>query len=509
MKGILPQCFDNTSAMLRQAQHKESFEQDKSGSVADLLKIIFVLLVSGGLFSCSPKINPDKPNLSRSNFKLDSLPDSQINIPIQINLKPLYAYAEKNVDTIFTSPNYPNDWIYDGCGSRYKYSFRRSPLQLKAAVNSLKLGFMGYYKITGSTRACLNGTAVSPWSSPCRCGFNEDERRVNVQFTNSVNITPDYKILLSIKREEPVPLDKCEVCFWGQDITGLVMKGLRSELDLAKTDMEKNYGVTNIKPKVQLLWDELNKIYSLPSLGFLKLNPQRLHVNNLYAEGDSLHIHLGLSARPVVSFEKPIEVTTAVPPMQPVNTTNGFNIFLDAVLNYDSLNSILNANISGKTFDIDKGPVKRKFVVKECKLMGSGNEKLIVKVDFGGDEQGIAYLVGKPVYDAQTKMFEIKSLDFDIKTKDALLKAADWLFNRRIVNEISRYTKFDLSQYIETAKAMMNAQLNKEWMPGIRSNGIVNDLKLTGIYPTYQYLVIRSNCSGFLSIEAETIPFSF
>src|SRR4029078_3492626 len=129
----------------------------------------------------------------------------------------------------------------------------------------------------------------------------------------------------------------------------------------------------------------------------------------------------------------------------------------------------------------------------------TGNERLIVKVEFGGDEQGTAYLIGKPVYDAQTKMFQVKDMDFDIRTKDALLKAADWLFNRRIVNEISKYTRFDLSQYIETAKAMMNAQLNKEWMPGIRSNGVVNDLKLTGIYPMNQYLIIRSNCSGFLS----------
>src|SRR4026209_1954037 len=127
-----------------------------SSNATDFIKIIFILFVTETLFSCSPKINPDKPNLSRSNFKLDSLPDSQINIPVQINLKPLYAYAEKNVDTIFTSPNYPDEWIYDGCGARYKYSFRRSPLQLKASVNTLQLGFMEYYKITGSTRACLN-----------------------------------------------------------------------------------------------------------------------------------------------------------------------------------------------------------------------------------------------------------------------------------------------------------------------------------------------------------------
>ncbi|MBK5272287.1 MAG: hypothetical protein JJE22_14860, partial [Bacteroidia bacterium] len=67
------------------------------------------------LTSCSHKINPGKPVLTETDFKLDSLPDSEINIPIQINLKPLYTIAEKYVDTVYTSPNYPDDWVQDGC----------------------------------------------------------------------------------------------------------------------------------------------------------------------------------------------------------------------------------------------------------------------------------------------------------------------------------------------------------------------------------------------------------
>jgi hypothetical protein len=60
--------------------------------------------------------------------------------------------AEKNVDTVFTSPNYPEDWVYDGCDTRYKYYFRRGPLLMKASGTSLTVGFTGYYKISGATR---------------------------------------------------------------------------------------------------------------------------------------------------------------------------------------------------------------------------------------------------------------------------------------------------------------------------------------------------------------------
>ena len=143
------------------------------------------------LASCSKKIIPDKPLLSATAFRLDSLPVSQINIPIQVNLAPLYAMAEKNVDTVFTSPKYPDEWVQEACDTRYKYKFRRSPLLLKAIGNSLSLGFTGYYRITGSTRVCVRGTAISPWTPPCRCGYDEPERRVNASFTNAVNIFPD------------------------------------------------------------------------------------------------------------------------------------------------------------------------------------------------------------------------------------------------------------------------------------------------------------------------------
>jgi hypothetical protein len=210
--------------------------------------------------------------------------------------------AESQVDTLFTSLNYPDGWVQQGCDTRYKYIFRRSPLQMKASGTSLNLEFTGYYKIIGSTRVCVAGAAVSPWTAPCRCGFNEPERRVNVSFTNYISLQPDYKVKLLIKRNEPQPLDKCEVCFWGQDITKQVMNGLKEELDTAKAALDRNYGTIDLKPQFQEIWNRLNKSYSLYEMGWLQVNPQKIRINNIYAKGDSLFVYLGLSARPCGQF---------------------------------------------------------------------------------------------------------------------------------------------------------------------------------------------------------------
>jgi hypothetical protein len=459
------------------------------------------------LTSCSKKIIPDKPFLSKANFRLDSLPESEINIPIQINLKPLYRMAEKNIDTVFTSPNWPDGWVNIDCANRYKYRFRRGPLQMSASGQSLNLGFTGYYKIIGSTRACAGNTVVSPWTPPCRCGFDEGERRVKVNFSNSVSILPDYKIRLAIKRQEPEPVDKCTVCFFGADITSQVMKGLKDELDFAKKAIEDSFGVVDLKPQVQQLWNKLTPSYNLYGLGWLQINPQKIRLNNLFARNDSLNVFLGLTAKPVIRFEKPADALTLVPNMDNSLAQSGFNIFLDAVLNYDSLSTILNAQIQGKQFDFQKGSVKKTVIVKDCRIYGSGNERLIIKMSFTGTNEGIVYFTGKPAYNEKNKIIEVRDIDFDIKTKNLLLSTADWIFNKRITTEITQYARFDLSGYVDTAKLLINQQLNREWMRGVKSIGLMNELKIAGFYPLSEYFIIRSNASGNLLVRVETVDF--
>ncbi len=470
--------------------------------------IVFLLSILIIINSYSQKINPANPDLSPGNFRMDSLPNSEINIPIQVNLKPMYVMAEKSVDTVFTSDGYPDGWVQEGCDTRFKYVFRRSPLQIKGSGSSLNIGFMGYYKIVGSTRVCVSGAVISPWTPPCKCGFSEPERRVNVSFSNSIMVQPDFKVNLFVKRNEPEPLDKCEVCFWGQDITKQVMKGLVANLDDSKKSMEKTYGSVDLKPRFQQVWDQMNKVYNMYGLGWLQINPQKIRINNLFIKNDSLNVYLGLSAKPIISLEKPADKKSTIPNLGTFSKQQGFSIFMDAVLSYDSLSRIMNMSISGKDFTFKKGFIKKKFIIDSCKVYGGGFEKLIIRINFSGTNSGIVYLVGKPVYDKDKRTIEVQDVDFDIKSKNVLLGSADWLFDKKITKEISKYASFDLGSYIDTAKTNINQQLNQEFVKGIRSSGNIKDIKLIAIYPLQQHLVIRSNCAGDLSVKVESVNFS-
>jgi len=442
-------------------------------------------------------------------IRIDSLPESRINIPIQVNLRPFYALAEQNVDTVFTSENYPDGWIQPDCATRYKYHFRRSPLEISMNGTTLNLGFTGYYKIIGSTRACVSGTVISPWTPPCRCGFDEGERRVKVSFTNTFKLHSNYILNNTIVRNEPEALDKCSVCFWGQDITNEVMKGLKEELDASKKIMEESFGTIRLRPYIQQAWDMLNTPYAIPGVGYFALNPKKLSMQDLSANDDLLNINIGITATPVVSFVRPETKTLRVPNMSSSGGSGGFNIYLEAALQYDSLSQVINEYLENKRFELSEGLIKKHIIIRNAAVSADTMGNLIIKVDFTGSFNGTAFFTGKPVYDSEKRSIEVQDLDYDLKTKNLFLKTAKWLFNKKIINELKKYTSFPLGPYYDSACMTLNNWLSREWTKGITGNGYVNDLTLTSLYALPQHLLIRSNCTGQLSVTVSEISLNF
>lgn len=368
---------------------------------------------------------------------------------------------------------------------------------------------MGYYQIAGSTRACVNGTVLSPWTPACRCGFEEAERRVNVGFTSTFLLQPNFILNSKIIRTEPKPLDKCSVCFWGQDITTQVMKGLKDDLDAAKKSMDSAYGAFNLRPYMQQAWNMLSEVYAIPGVGFFALHPKKLRMENIHAKNDFLNISIGISATPVISFAKQETTTSPIPNLTNTNNPAGFNVFLEAALQYDSLSNVLNGYLKNKRFDVGEGIFKKTIVIESTAVSGDDNGNMNIRVDFSGSFDGIVYFKGKPAYNAEKKMIEVQNLDYDLQTKNVLLKTAKWLFNKKIINELKNYTSFDLTQYYDTASKTLNTWLNREWTNGIRGSGSITDLKLTSVYALPQHLLIRSNCAGQLNVLVSNLNLKF
>ncbi|SDE32090.1 DUF4403 family protein [Niabella drilacis] len=459
--------------------------------VFSLLWILVFTVIARG-----QTINTPAPVLSAPEYPSVAIPESELNIPVLVDLAPFFALANKKVDTLFTSPKFPNEWVQEGCDTRYKYSFRRGPLQFSLNNTTLDISFTGYYKIIGSTRACVNGKALTPWTPACQCGFDEGERKVKVGFSVAISLLTNYTIKMQVTRKEPEPVDKCTVCFWGQDITGVIMDALKKELDISRADLEKNYGRTDLKPYFQTLWNQLNTPYNINNMGWLQINPQKVRINSIHTTGNQLQISVGLAAKPVVRFEKPGTVTAPVPHISNFSRNRGFQVYTDLVMNYDSLSRILTSQIAGKEFTFSKAFIKKRFIFLECRLLGSRDNRLIMQVKFTGSNDGYFYVTGKPLYYADSKTLQVADVDFDIRSRDALLKTADWLFSKKITGEIEKMARYDLGTLLATAATNINQQLNRQFMKGISGSGNVKDITVAGIFPQADWLAVRAYCSG-------------
>ena len=471
----------------------------------------FTLLVAVTILytACSKKMIPEKPSLNNTIRQLDTLPISDIDIPVRINLKPVYAIAEKEVDPVYTSPGYPNDYVIENCDTRYMYRFRRGPLQIKSHGNQVNMGFTGFYQMAGGQRVCSGSGSdripVTPWSPTCTCGLREGERKVSVAFTAAFSLAPNYGVKASINRLEPVPLDKCTVCFWGQDMTATVMQRLKSQLDEARKSMIDTLQTINLRPQFQKVWDLLNTAQPIYNYGYLQINPQKIRISDLSAINDTMIFSMGISARPVITQQVPQVTRTVIPDISTSAPAKGFSIYIDAYLNYDSLSRILSASLLNKRIDLEK--MGKYVIVEQCSVYGANNEKLILKVNFAGSETGVFYLTGKPVYDNVKKMLLMEDLDYDIRSKDMLVKSAEWIFNKRILKELQAYSRFDISQYEKMLINKINQQLTTEIKPGISMTGEVKSIAINQIYSFSENLVIRFSTTGSLEIMINNISF--
>lgn len=430
-------------------------------------------------------------------------PVSDIDIPIRIGLKPFYNWANVFIDTLYTSPNYPTDWVQEGCDTRYQYRFVRGPFSIKTYNNLLFINFSGFYQLKGSTRVCSNESALSPWTPACGCGFgSEKPRRIDASFIVRFWVKPDFSIGLTVQRTTPVPMDNCTVCFFGKDITETVSKQLAADLDSSIAAMQKQMQGFSLKPYMKLMWDTLQAGYKIPGLGVVNFAPQQVRMSQLILRNDTMYTSMGLSARPSLDNMPSANPKTDLPPLTDFSFRNGLGIFTKIHLPYDSLNRLINSQLSGTDIEVGSGIFKKTIRIDSVHLMGGGN-KMFIQVALSKGIKGIVYLEGKPNWDGYLQELRMDSLAYHLESRQVLIRAANWILNGTIEKKIKEACRFQLADRIKKVQAMITMKMNQALYPGINSMGYVNKLVLQNIILNPDGIDIGAEMAGRLFIDVD------
>lgn len=460
-----------------------------------MIRFYSFILLSFLLVRCAP-IEPIAPELI-----VDAVPEikqkeSSIFVPIKINLQPYLTDTEKSLPKSFTGKE-------ENCeGVSFSYKFVRNPIKFEGMGDYL------YYEVDGKYLLNLNycpectelfdskGNCVVP-RIYASCGVGEPMRRVLVAYTTKFKITPDFKFKTSTDLRKFETLDPCEITVFNYDATGELRKEVLGVLKDLEKDIDKEMASIDIRSEINKAWQMLAEPTSLGKYGFLSIHPKAVSLSDVRFVNKMAYVDLSLIIQPTVTTEAPTDKPTSLPPLSEHKKSKGFDIDLDIIASYDSLSSILTSEISGKSVMIKKNEV----IFRSISIQGATNEKLNLKVDFDGKRKGTLYLVGTPVFDSVQQIISFPDLEFDLQTKNALLKSAKWLFSNKITDLMRENAVFDLKPHLEEMKKTVQKEMNRELSKGVFLSGTVESISLSRIFPNHDRLILRINSKGELKLS--------
>jgi hypothetical protein len=470
--------------------------------------IIILSFVALSVTSC--KITAPLPEMTAIEIPVGPAPTvSHINIPINISIDPILKFANESSSPIIRNPEWPNLTSFGTCdGPQAKYDVFREDLNGYVVGNKFVVGTKAWYGIEGNyCTNCVWGTCVHP-RIPFSCGSGkETKRRVEIEFSTSLSMNENYQLITSTSLSKLNPLDPCELTFLKLDMTEEIMKAIQPALlDVCKYIDQQCLHV-DFKNYANEAWKQLNSQMEIPGYGYLTFNASNFKLSSMFGYGNILQVNLGIDAAPVMSLDK--NESSAIPPLPPLNIqdamTSGFIIEMPIKSSYESLSTKVNEMITGSTFASDDK--KKSITVKRLALSGLGNQKIQMevvcdmKVGFKKYKNCKFFLALTPNIEPSTNKMSVSSIEVDSKSKHVLMNAGVDVFQTKLTETIQNACNFDLSPILQSAKTEIENQLNSELMPGVYLKGLLNNLQITGFYPTQKELQITVALNGNLQID--------
>lgn len=200
-------------------------------------------------------------------------------------------------------------------------------------------------------------------------------------------------------------------------------------------------------------------------------------------KGSNVRIGLGISAVAETFMGQKPENTALkpLPQLQIVEKLEEkFEVGLMTEIPFAEMRKIAMAQTGGKTYEFNDG--KQKITVLDMELFGNG-DNLVIGTTLSGSLEGKVYIKGKPYYDAASRSLKMKDLDFDLDTKDKLVKTANWLAHGKFLKLMEPYFSIPVADQLEEAQKMIRSNLSGDAMnKKVKLNGNLTELRPGPMY---------------------------
>lgn len=280
----------------------------------------------------------------------------------------------------------------------------------------------------------------------------------------------------------------------------------RQQDRIAKELDEQVQGKLDVKKYVQQAWRTVQQPILLSEAynTWLRLSPTEVLMTPLSGNGKQIKAQIGIKGytETIVGNKPDVTINNTLPPLQMVsNVPDSVTIGLSSAISHEYATKIASDQFLNKTFTFNDG--KYQVTVKSIDLYGSGGN-LVIQAGLTGSINGTVYLKGKPAYNPATQSLELQNLDYDLDTKNKLIKTANWLAKGKLLRSMQDAFKIPIGKQLTQARQLIGQNItNKSLAKGITLNGTLSDLAPADVYITPTSIVAVVLATGSVDVKVE------
>jgi hypothetical protein len=454
-------------------------------------------------WQCRPKNTSPKPPMEEYKYLDKEIQNekylSVLNLPVEIPVAELEAQLNNRIKGLIYDDNSYDDDDQDNLKAKvWKLD------KIRVVAKDSTFLFEVPLKIWVSA-----GYKVSPLGITMS-GYKDTEFSIRLRLISKIGISKDWQVRSDtyVDSYDWISEPNVKVGSFKIPIKSMVSRLLTRNFDRISDaiDEQVSSGI-ELKKYVESAWSlagqpvVLSKEYDT----WLVIQPSSVSMTPLMVTNNVLRATIGIQAftQTVTSVTKPGVIPPGrLPDLKIVDKVQGnFRIGLISLISYDEAARLASKNFSGKSFSFVKGQYTVQVTGVE---MYGQNERLVIKASLSGSVNGYIYLKGIPSYDPRTQMLSLRGLDYDLETKNTILRSANWLLQGKFSKMMETSLVFPVGQQIEQTKKLVKDVLRSyQVTEGIQLKGDLKEITPDKVYLTPNHLYSVVFAEGNLSLKVE------
>lgn len=330
---------------------------------------------------------------------------------------------------------------------------------------------------------------------------------IALNFATRIDIGRDWKLIAhtTSKGYQWIETPRLNVLGITVPVTPIANYALQESQKLITTQIDQTLAdMIDLKQYASLAWKEMQKpmLMSPENHLWLKITPKEVLVSPFETRDQKLKLTVWLQAQ-IESLMGAQPAVTKTIPLPALKTTTsqpgGFNLNIAADATYAEIAAMAKSQLVNKTFTEGK----KSITITDLNIYGR-NGKAVVEAEVTGSLKGKIYFTGDMVYNAEKVAVEVQNPQYDLNTKNALVKSANWLLNGLIIKKITPYLSYPVKNELEYARQEANKLLaNYTVYNGISLSGKLNELTVTGLQLVPGAVRLQANLKGNVGLKVD------